>query len=43
MTCVQKQISFKKELEIEELKIETPETVYALGSLGIQFGECWEK
>lgn len=33
ITHVQRQISFKKELEVEELKTETPETLYALPSL----------
>ena len=40
--CSEK-ISFKKELEVEELKIETPETLYVLVSLGAQFGKCWGK
>lgn len=32
----QRQIGFKKEMEVEDLKTETFETLYALGSLGAQ-------
>lgn len=45
---VQRQISFKKELEVEGLLYETLATLYALGSpvclrIHAQFGDCWEK
>lgn len=32
---VQREISFRKEMEVEDLKVKLPETLYALGSLGV--------
>lgn len=45
ITHIQREINDKKDIEVEDLKNETFETVGSLGAsrVGAQFGDCWGK